>query len=88
MQKQAFAHDSPCTLLTPSASVAAVRIYENKFSCMTHLAHFCYFCTLRVHIARLSPIFKKDENHPFISLFLEMGRRWATRRLGSARRSV
>ena len=31
-------------LLTPSASVAAVRIYENKFSCMTHLAHFCYFC--------------------------------------------
>ena len=37
---------------------------------------------------RLGPIFKKDENHPFISLFLEMGRRWATRRLGSARRSV
>ena len=36
----------------------------------------------------LGPIFKKDENHPFISLFLEMGRRWATRRLGSARRSV
>ena len=38
--------------------------------------------------ARLGPIFKKDENHPFISLFLEMGRRWATRWLGSARRSV
>ena len=37
---------------------------------------------------RLGPIFKKDENHPFISLFLEMGRRWATRWLGSARRSV
>ena len=34
------------------------------------------------------PIFKKNGNNPFISLFLEMGRRWATRRLGSARRSA
>ena len=47
-----------------------------------------YFRFAKVPNARLGPIFKKDENHPFISLFLEMGRRWATRWLGSARRSV
>lgn len=34
---------SDSLLLTPSASVAAVRTYENKFSCMTHLAHFSIF---------------------------------------------
>ncbi|MBQ2561587.1 MAG: hypothetical protein II565_13565, partial [Fibrobacter sp.] len=37
---------------------------------------------------RLGPIFKKNGNHPFICLILEMGGRWATRRLGSVRRSA
>ena len=38
-----FLSTSYFLLLTPSASVAAVRIYENKVSCMTHLAHFSIF---------------------------------------------
>ena len=40
MQKQVFALLSPCTLLTPTASVATVRKCENKFSRFSRLAHF------------------------------------------------
>ena len=59
---------------------------KNKFFAAIFALRIYRFA--QVPTIRLGPIFKKDENHPFISLFLEMGRRWATRRLGSARRSA